>query len=224
MKTRVLTFSLMLSAFAAGAYAVPTLSFQVDGGATTFCADESACDLAIGVPGVVNVSQSLPGGFIVNITTGITKPVFGGAHMDLNSVDVQATGGTHDLVLGFSENGFNNAPSGLLGSFGGTLTFGAGSTVNGQAHYDTANTLFTGPLSFTIGPFGPGAFSGDKSGPGPATNPFSMTEYINLHTVGAGSFSGDFDLQAVPEPISVSLLGGILLFVAGGVRRRLHKG
>lgn len=223
MKFRAALFSVLLLGLVSSAFAVPTLSFQVDGGATTLCADGDACD-DNPLAGVVTFNDSLPSGFTVNVTTGITKPIFAGAQMDLNSVVVQTTGGTHDLTIGFSETGFDVAPAGLHGTFGGTLVFGAGSTVRAEAYYDTTNTLFgPGTLSFTIGPFTPIAFAGEGSGPGPVAGPYSLTQYIVLHTVGGGTFSGDFNLQAVPEPVSVSLLGGALLLAAGGLRRRLRK-
>jgi hypothetical protein len=219
------TLMLGLMIFAAQAYGVPTLSFKVDGGATTFCADNAACDLD-STAGVVAVVAPLPGGFTVNVTTGATKPTLGTAgqpHMDLNSINIQSTGGTHDLTLGFSEVGFTKAPTGLTGLLGGALTAPAGSTVTAEAYYHTGNTLFgLGALAFSMGPFGPGAFSGTASGAGPASGPYSLTQYLKLHTTGPANFSANFDLST-PEPASVALLAGILLVTGFSLRRRIRR-
>ena len=226
----VLFGGVLLVASVPQAKATATLSFQVDGGAVIQCADGDACDLNPAA-GVVNVSQSLAGGFVVNITTGISKPIFAQPEMDLNSVDVQAGGGIHDLVIAFSDTDFSVPAPQLIGTFGGTLTFGAGSTVQADGYYNTTNPNVIGLAdgtnlgthSFTLGPFGPGAFSGTGTGPGPgSTTPYSLTQVLSIHTTTAGSFSGDFDINAVPEPASVALLGGILLATVNAIRRKVR--
>ena len=220
----LLSIGTLVLGFSPSAYATPTLSFQVDGGPITTCADNAACD-ANGALGIVTYTLPLSGGFTVNVTVGITKPVFGGSHMDLNSVVVQTTGGTHDLKMGFSETGFSLV-GGLTGTVGGALMFGAGSTVSAQGFYDTTNTLFGagGALSFTIGPFGPGAFAGTVTGPGPSAQPYSLTQFVNVHTVGAGTLSYDFDMHVVPEPANAMLMGVgvIILATVSAIRRKRH--
>jgi hypothetical protein len=234
--------ALGLLVLSSNAFAVATLSFEVLDAANvslgvTYCFDGQApCDLTGPIPdGAIIVSQSLPGGFTFNVTTGLTKPVLGSAatpNMDLNSIDIKSTGGTNTLILGFSDTDFTAAPASLQGLFGGTLTAPAGSTVTAEAYFDTGNDLFGPPagnpgnggtFSFAIGPFGPGAFSGTASGPGPLTQPYSLTQYIKLKVTGVSTFSGDFELQAVPEPTSVALLAGVLLTTGVALRRRLRK-
>jgi hypothetical protein len=43
---------------------------------------------------------------------------------------------------------------------------------------------------------------------------------LSVTTTGSGFLSGDFQVDIVPEPASVVLLGGILLLTARTLRRR----
>lgn len=204
----------------APAGAIPTLQFVVDGGAPIQCADGAACDKN-SAAGVVTFDQSL-GAFTVNVTTGVTRPVFTGSHQDLNSVNIQTGAGLHTLVMSFSDIDYTASTS-FQGLFGGTLSDPAGSTVTASAFYSLTDTLFatTSPIGST-GPLGTGAFSASFSGGGPSTGPYSLTQVISLSSTGAGTFSGDFELNPVPEPSSAVLLGsgGLGLLVTMGVLRR----
>ena len=194
---------------AAQAFAVPTLSLNVDGGAVEVnCSDGDGCDLN-GANGAVTVSVAI-GDFVVNVTTGITRPILPGSHMDLNSVDVQTTGGPHQLVIDFNETGYTSLLP-FTASFGGTLS-GAALNATALAYLDAGLICSIGPV---VGP----AFAGTCSGAGAGAPGYQLTQRIILNTgVGLGSFSGDFELREVPEPASMLLVGGGSLLL--GLRRR----
>ena len=108
---------------------------------------------------------------------------------------------------------------------------GASSCWNG-----TSNPAPNGTSSATIangGLWNRGTWGVDQLGPGNSVDPYSLGLIVSLDNVGCGipiqfcvtgTFSGDAKLDAVvPEPASVMLLGGVLLFAAAGLRRRTRK-
>src|SRR6185436_5288051 len=106
-----------------------------------YCADGAACDTNA-TAGVVVVSQSL-GDFSINMTTALSKPMLTGGDplMDLNSVDVQISGGAHTLRIALSDTGFNTYGGRITTDFGGTLN-GVGASLAYSAYFDTSDTLF----------------------------------------------------------------------------------
>jgi hypothetical protein len=156
--------------------------------------------------------------------------------MDLNNFTL-TTSAAADIILLFSDTDFAGGPSPFNLHFGGTFTAPAGSTVEALAYFDAAgvgaNALFcggagdncaaNGTLIGTVGPFGSGgAFAGDASGVGGSASNYSLTQVVRLHLTGATTFSGDFEIVAVPEPASVALLGGALLLTAGFLRKKFR--
>ena len=182
--------------------------------------------------GAVTFSGSFDN-YIINVTTGLTKPVMGSPavpSMDLNTVDT-ALGGSkgipaNTLTVKFTDTDFT-APSGTFSMKGGGTSPGSGSY---KAYFDTGNSQFVqGTLIGTVA-ITTGAFSGTASGGPVGSGNYSLTQVltVNFPAIAKNSsanFSGDFSLDAseVPEPASVSLLGGVLLFTFGALRRKLRR-
>jgi hypothetical protein len=204
------------------AQAVPTITLSVDGGSALVCADGTGCDQS-SAAGVVSVNSML-GDFLVNITTGLSKPFLTGGNplMDLNTVNVQVFGGAHTLQIGFSDTDFDLYGGRLVMASGGTLSGGDGASVEHSAYYDAGNGLFgLGTLMGEAG-YGPGAFSGTVDGGWSPSSPYSVTEILTLKTAGGlTAFSGDFEVK-VPEPATLALVG-FALFAFGAVRLRRRQ-
>ncbi len=178
------------------ASAVPTLTL-FDGTTTVIVADGSGLDSSP-IAGVVEYNNSI-GNFFVNVTTGISSPVFAPGSMDLNSIDVTSTGGQLTITL---SDTFNSLPVGLRG-----VNFAVGGTIVG-GNIDFA--VFTQAPGITlIGSSGPfaglpfdGSFSGSFNNPGV----FTLFETAHMTFDGFGTTSFDAFVQ-VPEPGILMLLG-----------------
>ena len=202
------------------AYAIPTLSLSADGAPAITCADGAACDSNPNA-GIVTFSQSL-GDFWINISTGLSKPVLTGGNplMDLNTVNIQVTGGAHTLVIAFADTGFDIYGGRFGLEYGGVLS-GADASVEYSAYYDKDNTLFGQGTLIGEGGSAAGAFSGYIAGGWSPNDLYSVTEILTLKTGGGLTvFSGDFEVN-VPEPGTLALLGLALLGFAVAYRRRV---
>jgi hypothetical protein len=172
--------------------------------------------------GVVTFVGSV-GAWAINVSTG-TGPL-GPNFMDLNSVNTALAGTTTTLSVFFSQNNIATGFPGFNLEFGGTTT---NASVTYSAFIDNGNALFggTGGSPFaSLGPFS-GPFSGSTNGLVSATTPYSLTQAFFITGTGAAngsSFSGNAELNPVPEPGSLALLGGGLLGLASWARRRRQR-
>jgi hypothetical protein len=172
------------------------------------------------------------GNYNINVTTGQGSPTEPPATLDLNSVDdatnVKKAGVVQSgpLDIFFSENNVSPAAPGWTMMFGGTLQSGKGATVAYSAFESNSNAFFAMTnLIGTVGPFPPGAFSGETTGVVPGVvAPYSLTQEIAIKGVGSTVYSGDASLTPlVPEPTAVVLLGSVLLGTVSLLRRKARR-
>ena len=215
------------------AYGVPMLMLSANGSSATVADGGAVVCVGIcsgttdvnGVTGAITYIGTIGPNWVVNVTTGITKPVLGSAtdpHMDLNSVDVSSAGST--LTIKFTDDGFGPLPAGTFfrDQIGGTTA----GTLKATELYDPDNGAFSGGLIASLGPFGPGAFSGTTDSPVVAgVAPFSLTQVVVITHTGAGATSFDYEKTAMtPEPSALLLLGsGLAGFSYLRLRRRSGK-
>jgi hypothetical protein len=192
--------------------AIPTLTLS-DGTTTIVVTDGSAQDSNT-LAGAVTFNGALGSNFILNVSTGLTKPLTGSASapsIDLNSVDFATGAGT--LTISFSETGFTAFPGILTGDVGGTV--GAGGSL-------TNIVMQNGLDLVTNGPFGPGPFSGSGSAALIDGAPYSLTQTAIL-TFGPNGGMTSFNaagtvVGSVPDGgMTLTMLGiGLVAVAAAG--------
>jgi hypothetical protein len=225
----------LLLATASNVYAVPTLSFSLDGGAAVICAvTGGACSAGNGIVSFTsNVTNAATGGNFFVSSVGLTSPPLASSGLDLFNVSVTTmAAGTHTLQIMLTDTGFT-VPGSAAGVFSGNISGPATSTVSASAYFSTSNTPFAlSNLIGTVGPFAatsaPGTgFNQYFAGTGPSSTPFSLTQVLNITASGPGTtaYSGDFALAVNPEPSSFVLMSSVLLFAgaAVGYRRRVNQ-
>ncbi len=178
-----------------------------------------------GLLGVVQFTSNIGSAWIVNITTGLSKPIlpansrFVTQHLD--SVNVSSNGpATLEIML--TDTDYTLPVAGrwnLRHLIGGT----ADGTVDADGFVDFANLEFGMGLSpGPLGPFGPGAFSDTEhlkvDNPAPV---FSLTQIVTIvHTGDFQVTSFDSEMVArITEPATLSLFG-LGLAGLGHMRRR----
>lgn len=209
-KVILLTLVALFALSVQAVQAVPVLYLSDDGGANyTTIIDNTATDLNNAV-GAVTFSGAI-GNWSINVTTGVTKPALGSAAspiLDLNSINVTSSAGG-SLLIWFSEDGFNTF-NGILQSSAGGVTSG---TVNFATWVDLSRVS-------TLGPFGPGAFSGTTSVAASFSSSDKLWAFASIDHAGAGNTSFNYEVKGVPEPGTLLLLGSGLAGLGIFARRR----
>lgn len=167
------------------------------------------------------------GNWSLSVTTGRSKDQSAPFSIDLNGNSKLKLADATTLTIQLSDNGFSPAVNGDTLHIGGTLAPGA--TLVAQAFGGTTTGKFDfthqigGTLTFTDPPLSD--FSGNTTGAFTGVDNYGLTIQTQL-TFAAGA-SGlvtyDANLDPVPEPASVALLGGILLAAGGAIRRKLRR-
>jgi hypothetical protein len=214
--TKLLTLALAVSAVAFSANAIPTLTLNDGVNPPVTVVDGGFGDLNA-VSGAVTWSGSI-GNWILNVTTGVTKPAIGsaaGPEMDLASVNATSVGGG-TLKMYFSESGF--IPSGSANNvIGGTLAHGSTLTASSWANASQVTLQ-----NFLNGGSADHPFSGSANGSLTAAPGYTLTLEIDVHHNGTGITSFNDHLSVPDGGLTAGLLGFALVAVEG-LRRRLSR-
>ena len=221
-KTAIVAVVAMSGVFlTAAANAVPTLRLTQGANVVTVT-DNGAGDINADA-GVVVFSGGV-GDFIVNTTTGVTKPILGAPDapiLDLNSINVNgAAPGT--IVLEFSETGFTNASAALdmLSVIGGT-TAGA---LRFETFGSLSNSLFAADIAIADSGTLLGPFVFQEISTEALTGTFSLTTRITITHVGGFDNTSFNSVLEVPEPaIAPALILGSLLIGANFMAQRKRR-
>lgn len=145
------------------------------------------------------------GGFSVNVTTGVSKPIAGQGVLDLNSLNV--SGGSGTLRIGLTDTGFVDGVNQYQTHLGGTTD----GSVDFNFLFDAANAEFGGSAFYDPAAFTAGAFSASQAA-AVSGSPYSLTIFAEItHSAAAEITSFDAELS----PVVIPLPGTAWLFVGG---------
>ena len=201
-----------------------TIQLTLQSGSTTIVVNDGGANDSNSGVGIITYIGAV-GHWNFNVTTGYSgsNPIIG--LTSFNNLNTLPGTGADALTLEFSGTDFVlGSAATFSAAIGGTL--GNGHSLTYATYLNTNNALnatqtaIGAPLTFT-----PGAFSGTTTGgfvSGGQT--FSLTEIVTITATakGATSFNATID-AATPEPATMGMLGTVLLFTAGALRRKLHR-
>lgn len=203
-----------------GARASAILQLTTSTGTTVVIPDNGLADLNPSL-NAITFSGSL-GLWTVNVSTVLSKDLTAPALLGLNSVNVAGAGAGSLTIMG-SDNGFLTAQN-LMFSVAGFVAPGWSAAFT--AYGGSSNTLFdlTNEIGSTM-EFSSSVFTGQTHGGIPGVNPYSLTIAAMLDSAniaGTSSFDAVILPAPVPEPGTVSFVGGGLLVAAwlASTRRR----
>jgi hypothetical protein len=181
------------------AEAAPTLRLS-DGTTTVTVVDNGPGDL-VAIPGYVVYMGPVGPNWVVNVSTGITKPIQGSAtqpYMDLNTKNQSTGAGT--LTVEFSDDSFGPVDGDMFALVGGELNTAGATTLAYSSYISNTNTLLTGdPLSATLTFSAGGPYSGTTSLPLARPANFSLTQKVVIQHGSGGFSSADAVLQLIPR-------------------------
>jgi hypothetical protein len=171
--------------------------------------------------GELTVSTNI-GVWTLSISTGLSKPVLGGATNPVMDLVIQASStGAGSLTYKFSDNNFGPAPGTLKSAISGHVISGAPTTVDYSVYGDQGNTALALTTLLTTTGTNSLPILTSNSGPLALSSPFSLTEVVQLTASGASAVSVDASLSVIPEPSTTTLTFlGLAFLVVGLARRR----
>ena len=214
----------VLTAFLAATYvpsAFATAELKLSSGASSVDVLDGSLLDSNPLPGVVTFIGAV-GSWTVSVSTGVegSTPL-----LDLNSVDSTAGKAQGSpIAISFSEDGLA-LTSELAFAAGGTVSSGTTPTVTFQAFTGTSKFDMSNQIGSTL-TFHTAVYSGSSSGAialgDTAATILATIDLGSATAFGSGSFDSSLD-TTVPEPASISMLGGVLLILGGTLRRRMKK-
>ena len=219
-KLTALAVFLMVASYAPSAFALPEL--KLSSGATSVDIKDASSKDSCKVADCVTYIGAV-GSWQVDVTTGLEGDI---PFFDLNSLNAIRSGGQKSpLTIYFSDDGLT-LPSAFVFDVGGTLSSTSSKRViSFQAWTDTVKFGHAKEIG-SILTFHTTPFSGTTKGSTGAKNSaVTIGAFIDLGSRNAkGAMSFDAALTpVVPEPASISMLGGALLLMGAALRRPLKR-